>query len=294
MQRRVETDQHNLTATDWATCGQIARNHGRSFYLASRFLPSQRRRAVHAIYAWCRTADDIVDTATCAETARRELIDWRKQLDRPEHLIARAFASTRETYAIPLQPALDLLDGIGHDLDPIPFRTWADLRVYCHCVAGTVGLMVSPVLGCSDPAVLERAAALGIAMQLTNILRDVAEDAAMGRLYLPTAELEEFGCDPESVLTGRPNGQFEEFMRFQITRARAIYAEAHKGIPYLPPASRFTTLAASRFYSGILSEIEAMDCNVFRARAQVSSVRKVRSIPSITLTFVNMSRGVAV
>ncbi len=294
MERRIDTGQFDLSPYDWAACSQIARSHGRSFYLASQFLPRVRRRAVHAIYAWCRTADDIVDRAVCPDSARHELDVWRAQLDHPEHLIARAFGSTRETWDIPLQPALDLLDGVGHDLNPTHFRTWADLRVYCHCVAGTVGLMVSPVLGCSRPDVLEKAAQLGIAMQLTNILRDVAEDASMGRLYLPTAELEEFGCDPESILMGRPNGEFGEFMRFQIARARAIYAEAHKGIPHLPAASRFTTLAASRFYSGILCEIEAMNYNVFRARAQVSSVRKVRSLPSITLSFVSMSRGVAV
>ncbi len=278
-----------LTPADWNACAQIARTHGRSFYFASRFLSPAKRRAVHSIYAYCRTADDIVDNAQCVESARQDLDNWLHQIDRPVDLIARAFMDTRQRFAIPAQPARDLIEGVGRDLQPTLFRTWPELRVYCHGVAGTVGLMVSPVLGCSDPAVLNRAAGLGIAMQLTNILRDVAEDAELGRLYLPTDELAAFGIDPESVLERRPNGSFTEFMQFQISRARELYDEARPGIPALPPASRLTTLAASHFYSGILCEIEALNYDVFSARAHVSSSKKVRSLPTIAASFVHMT-----
>lgn len=281
--------EQTLTRAEWKACAQIARTHGRSFYFASHFLPRIKRRAVHSIYAFCRTADDIVDKATCVDTAAIDLENWLQQIDRPFDLVARAFHETRRRYSIPAQPARDLIAGVREDLQPGTFRTWPELRVYCHGVAGTVGLMVSPVLGCTDPVVLEQAACLGIAMQLTNILRDVAEDAELGRLYLPTEELAAFGCDPESILAGKPNGDFADFMQFQISRARKLYAEAHLGLPALPPASRLTTLAASNFYSGILCEIESMNYDVFRTRAQVSSSRKVRSLPGIAAKFVQMS-----
>lgn len=274
---------------DWTTCSQMAQQYGRTFHFASRFLTAERRRAVHAVYAFCRTADDIVDAATCPVAASEQLEAWEAQLDEPVAPVARAFKATRESFSIPAEPARHLIAGVRSDLQPVRFETWTELRAYCHSVAGTVGLMVSPVLGGTRPEVLDQAATLGIAMQLTNILRDVAEDASMGRLYLPTSELELFGCDPESVLAGRPTGDFTGFMRFQIARARALYAESERGTASLIPTGRFTTLAASRMYAGILGRIEARGYDVFSGRARVSTAAKFGLLPEVSTAFLQMS-----
>lgn len=276
---------------DWSTCREIAQRHGRSFYLASLCLPMHRRRAVHATYAFCRVADDLVDLA--GPLSRREidvrLADWQDQLDKPRDPVARAFARAREEFDIPTAAAIELLDGIRMDLEPRRYADWAELRTYCYGVAGTVGLMSAPILGCRDQEALLRAAQLGIAMQLTNILRDIDEDAAVGRLYLPLDELAMFGCDPDAVLTRRPNGRFAELIEFQIARARDIYADALRGIVALTPSGRLTTLAAARFYAGILNEIEAADCDVFQGRARVSSARKLRQTPKVAAEFIRLS-----
>jgi phytoene synthase len=195
----------------------------------------------------------------------------------------------RDRFGVPVEPARELLDGVRLDLEPRWYLTWPELREYCHGVAGTVGLMAAPVLGCRDPDALNHAAELGIAMQLTNILRDVAEDAERGRVYLPVSELMAHGCDPEAVLAGQPNGDFRALIAFQIERARRLYAEARRGIPALTPAGRFTTLAASHFYAGILSEIEAQDLDPFKGRARVTSARKVRSLPRVAVSFIEVS-----
>src|SRR5690606_9626648 len=138
------------------------------------------------------------------------------------------------------------------------YETWTDLHEYCYLVAGTVGLIVAPILGCRDAQALPHAANLGIAMQLTNILRDVAEDSAMGRLYLPIEDLEAFGVTPEGVHSGRPEPGFALLLEFEIARARTLYAGALAGVPSLCPSGRFATLAAAGLYAGILDEIERM------------------------------------
>jgi phytoene synthase len=279
------------TRQDWARCEEIARNHGRTFFLASRFLPPARRRGVVATYAYCRTADDIVDEspATGLDAAAVALTAWEAQLEQPDDPVALAFAATRVRFSVPLEPVRDLLAGIRMDLTTTRYQTWADLRAYCYRVAGTVGLMVAPILGCRDDRTLDHAAELGIAMQLTNILRDVGEDARRGRLYLPLDEIAAFGCDPDAILAGRPGDRFPALMAFQIERARTLYVEARRGIAALLPSGRFTTLAAAHLYAGILTEIEAHDYDVFRTRARVSSAHKLRALPRIAALFVGMS-----
>lgn len=279
------------TNSDWAQCTEIMRHHGRTFYFASRCLPPERRRAVLATYAFCRVADDLVDEAqpSGAEAVGEALERWEAQIANPEHPVAIAFAATRAQYGIPVQPIHDLLTGVRMDLSPIRYPAWPDLRTYCYHVAGTVGLMVAPILGCRDAAAMRYAADLGIAMQLTNILRDIAEDAEVGRLYLPLDEIAAFGCDPEAILAGQPGTNFPALLAFQIERARTIYTSAHCGIRSLAPSGRFATLAASQMYAGILAEIEGLDYDVFRARAHVSSARKVRALPGITATFLRYS-----
>lgn len=277
--------------SDWMHCEEIARHHGRSFFLASRLLPPARQRGVISTYAYCRVADDIVDRASGeGPTATAEaLARWSSQLTAPDESIAVAFAHTRERYAIPMQPVSDLLSGIQMDLTVTRYENWEDLHRYCYHVAGTVGLMVAPILGCRDSKALRHAADLGIAMQLTNILRDVAEDAQMGRIYLPLDEILAFGCDPDAILAGQPGRHFRELMAFQIDRARALYASALMGVYALSPSGRLTTLAATKLYSGILGEIEALDYDVYRMRAHVPTARKLRSMAGASTDFLRMS-----
>jgi 15-cis-phytoene synthase len=276
-------------ASDWETCRLVARTHGKSFYVASLCLPSERRRAIHAVYAFCRMADDIVDRATCLDAARRDIDAWERELDDPVGPVARAFAFARMQYGVPEDAARELLAGVRMDLLPRRYATWDELRGYCHAVAGTVGLMVAPILGCRDASALVYAAELGIAMQLTNILRDICEDAAQGRLYLPVHELADFGVDPDSVLAGQPNGAFCDFMAFQIDRARLLYAVAEQGIPALDSSGRLATLAAKQFYSEILTEIEKLDYDVFRARAHLTTSQKLRALPGVFVGFTQLS-----
>jgi phytoene synthase len=285
----MTTDQAN--DVQWSTCSEIARRYGRSFYLASLFLPRHRRTAIHATYAYCRVADDIVDEAGSRSFQEIEdrLQAWQDQLNDPRDPVAIAFARARSEFNIPIQAAIDLLEGIRMDLEPRRYATWEELRRYCYGVAGTVGLLSAPILGCANDGALERAAELGIAMQLTNILRDVDEDAVTGRLYLPLDELAMFGCDPEAVLARRADGDFVQLIQFQIARARSLYASSLRGLPALTPSGRLTTLAAARFYAGILNEIEAAGCDVFRGRARVSSVRKLRQTPGLAADFIRLS-----
>ncbi|MEJ7838221.1 MAG: phytoene/squalene synthase family protein [Thermomicrobiales bacterium] len=272
-------------------CEAIARNHGRTFYFASRCLPRRQQRAVLATYAYCRIADDIVDAAPerGAKECRQSLDDWAAQLETPTHPVALAFAESRERYGVPLTPVHDLITGMRMDLDIRRYQTWDELHTYCYRVAGTVGLMVAPILGCRNESALAQAADLGIAMQLTNILRDVGEDASIGRLYLPLDDIAAFGCDAEAILAGEHGAKFRELMQFQVARARALYAEAQLGIPSLDRYGRFTTLVASELYSRILDCIEALDYDVFRTRAHCTTRQKFLALPGISATFLRMS-----
>lgn len=271
---------------DWDHCAEISRDHGRTFYIASHCLPPERRKAVHAVYAWCRIADDIADRSTDPARASAELDAWEQQIEHPADPVAVAFAVARERYGLPAHPAHDLIAGIRSDLDTVRFADWEELSVYCYRVAGTVGLLVSPILGCADEAALPRAVDLGIAMQLTNILRDVAEDGRSGRLYLPLDDLAAFGCDPEATIAGIPTGRFRDLIAFEIARAREFYRSAEEGYPALSPSGRLTAMAGANLYGAILTRIEEMDCDVFAGRARVSGRRKLRAVPGIAATFV--------
>lgn len=275
---------------DWSACRTIARQHGRTFFFASHFLPPKQRRAILAAYAYCRIADDIVDRAveSGSESAQRELDAWERELEHPIHPVAVAFAAARDEYRIPEQPVRDLLAGVRMDFAPARYGTWDELRSYCYHVAGTIGLIAAPILGCTREEALPQAVNLGIAMQLTNILRDVAEDAAIGRLYLPGEDLDAFGVCAESLLRGRPNGRFSDLMKFEIARARTLYQDGHKGVSALSPAGQITTIASSHLYAKILTRIEEQGYDVFRGRAYVPTHRKVQAVPTIAASFLRM------
>ena len=271
-------------------CTSVTRSHGRTFYFASQLLPQVKRRAIHSAYAFCRIADDLVDASDVlgADLVEEQLAAWESQLETPLDPVAVAYAHTRHRYDIPAAPTYDLFAGMRMDLYPRMYESWDDLRVYCYRVAGTVGLISAPILGLRSPSALPHAIDLGIAMQLTNILRDVAEDAMLGRVYLPLDDLQVFGIDPESIMAGMPNGDFSGLMEFEIARARGYYESAREGIRELDLAGQLTTLASSHLYGRILHEIEEQRYDVFARRAFVPTSRKVREMPVIFAALVRM------
>ena len=258
----------------YQACREIVRFHSKTFYLSSLFLEPLKRRAVWAVYAFCRTADDIVDRDSPAADKLAAIESWEDQLvasyaGRAGDPIFVAFADAAQRFRIPIEPALDLLRGARMDVTVRRYETYAELREYCYLVASTVGLLVMPVLGTLSADALGYGVALGRAMQMTNILRDVGEDARMDRIYLPAEDLRRFGCSESNILEAVIDEPFADLMRFQIARVRAMYAEAEPGIALLASESRFTVRLASSLYRRILERIEANEFDVFTRRAYV-------------------------
>jgi phytoene synthase len=247
-------------------------------------LPPERRRATFALYGIFRTLDDLVDECGSGALARAEaeaaLGRWRAWFaapdgEPPEHPLIPAFLDTVRRYDIPLCYFVQLTDGLADDVAGRRYADFGELALYCYRVASTVGLAMCSVLGVSDDQACGHAAELGVAMQLTNILRDVREDATQGRIYLPQDELAAAGWDADRLRRGGVDAPFRALMRRQVARARSYYARGAAGLPYLSPDARFAILVASRVYGAILSEIERRDYDVFAGRARVSTPRKL-------------------
>ena len=277
-----------MTLSDAAHCRQIVRSHARTFWLASNFLPPDKRRAVFALYAFCRVADDMVDLGArdaWTDTARL-LSDYRTELDaalagRPSGPVFREVALAAERYRVPASVLVELLDGIARDCAPTRYESWRELSRYCEGVASSVGEMCTYVFGVAgDGAARSRALVyariLGVAMQLTNILRDVGEDARNGRCYLPTEDLARFGLTREDVLAGSIGAtrEWRSLMQFEIGRARALYALGMPGIGLLSPDSRRCATACAVGYAGILGAIERLQFDTFNTRARVSGLAR--------------------
>jgi phytoene synthase len=256
----------------------------KSFHFASRVLPREKQRAVFALYDYCRRADNLVDArgGRPASSVRADLAalgEAVRAMHRGEPPTTGrwlALADTLRRYTVPLAPLLDLLDGVAMDLEPIEMRDFATLRRYCRLVAGGVGLMLGPVLGATDRAFEAPAIRLGIAMQLTNVLRDVAEDLDAGRVYLPADELERFGLDRSALERREATPALRRLVRFQLQRARRFFAAGDAAARFFPrDGSRLCVRLLQRTYAGILDAIERLDYDVFRARAYVSTPRKL-------------------
>lgn len=279
------------TAKAYRYCQQTTRRHAKSFYFSAQFLPRAKRKAIYAIYALCRHIDDAVDEAGARDEdgARAAVERWRCELDKvyqggqtpAEDPVLIAWGDMLQRYAIRQELPLELMRGVLMDTHISRYETWDDLKLYCYRVASVVGLMSSEVFGYREPQTLKYAEALGVAMQLTNILRDLGEDAAMNRIYLPQEDLRRFGYAEEDLMRGLVNDQFLALMRFEINRARALYAEAEKGIRMLEPNVRFTVLLAARLYAAILIEIEHHGYQVYERRAHLTLNAKLRRLPSI-------------
>lgn len=264
-------------------CRAVTAQHSKSFSFAARLISAEKRPAIWALYAFCRTVDDIVDHPT-AQT-ETELNTWRQVTHghnpAPHDPVAVAWNDTVKRYDIPRHYALELIDGVERDLYQTRYHTFADLSTYCYGVASTVGLMSMHITGFSGPEAIPYAVKLGIALQMTNILRDVGEDWQRGRLYLPLEELTGFGLSEQDIERGIVTDTWRRFMRFQIARTRSLYQQAWPGLQMLDNSGRLAITAAAEFYRAILDEIERLDYNVFAHRAYVSKWDKLRQLPGI-------------
>jgi phytoene synthase len=278
-------------ADGFSAARAITKQHAKTFYFASHFLPSEKRPAAYAVYALCRISDDTVDavsssTAAVAKNLSRiqdslnAVYDGSPLTD--DLLIA--FKQTVSTYAIPRLYFDELIDGMYMDLNKHTYEDFDELYRYCYKVAGVVGLIMLRIFGSNNPAAETHAVQLGVAMQLTNILRDIREDFQRGRIYLPQNELEKFGLSSDSLSSGVVDAAFKSFMQFQISRARDYYEQSAAGISMIADSrSRFVVYAMKDLYAGILSAIEKIDYDVFRTRAHVSSAGKIAAALRIFL-----------
>ena len=270
------------TRRAYQLCRDITREHSRTFFIASSLMRAEHRRAIQALYAFCRVSDDIVDRNDGDRAA--DLRAWRQRSlgGHPgDDFVALAWIDTCARYHIPRQYAEQLLDGVAGDLNPRRYETFADLSHYCYAVASTVGLMVIHIIGYAGNEAIPYAVKLGVALQMTNILRDVGEDWRNGRLYLPEAELAAYGLTDADIAAGVVDDRWRAFMRFQIARTRQLFAEALPGVALLGGSSRFAIQAAAELYAAILDDIEAHDYDVFNRRARANDGRKLALLPGI-------------
>lgn len=267
-------------------CTRMTAQHSRSFFLASRLLPAEKRQAIRSLYAFCRTTDDMVDSP--GENTEAKLKVWRKNSlsgqPSPTDVVATAWAHTRARYQIPKRYAEQLIEGVARDLYQKRYKSFDELTQYCYGVASTVGLMSMHIIGYEGERAIPYAVKLGVALQLTNILRDIREDWEMGRLYLPLEELDFFRLGETDIAQGKVDERWQALMKFQINRARRLYEEAWPGITLLAPEGRIAIAAAATFYRGILDDIERHNYDIFSRRAYVTGWRKLRMLPGLWWT----------
>ena len=279
-------------------CRKETQQWAKTFYLGTLLLPQEKRKAIWAIYVWCRRTDEIMDSVEASTKSQDELSD---NLDEWEENTKNVFKGnikseldsvlldTIEKYPQSIQPYLDMIDGQRMDLNKFRYKDFDELKLYCYRVAGTVGLMTQNVMGIDSaytsapwsamPDPSEAAIALGIANQLTNILRDVGEDRHRGRIYLPQADIEKFNYSEEELLNGEINNQWKALMNFQLTRAREWFQKSEEGIKWLSSDARWPVWTSLRLYRGILDSIEKLDYDVFNNRAFVKNSVKAFEIP---------------
>lgn len=270
----------------YQACKAITRQHSRTFFVASGLLPPLKRRAVRALYAFCRVSDDIIDRSDAPLNERLiELREWEQTVTSDTPVlgdpVSMAWRDTQARFHIPRGYAQQLIEGVARDVRQDRYQSFEELAEYAYGVASTVGLMAMHIIGFKSADAIHYAVRLGVALQITNILRDVGEDWRAGRLYLPLAELAEFGISEDQLSEGRVSPEWRAFMRFQIARNRQLYAESLPGIELLNSDGRFAIAAAARLYEAILSDIEAHDYDVFSRRASLSTFGKIRKLPGI-------------
>ncbi|MGK7928024.1 MAG: 15-cis-phytoene synthase CrtB [Spirulina sp.] len=286
-------------AESYEYCRQVTATYSKTFYLGTLLMPVPKRQAIWAIYEWCRRTDELVDGPKARFTTPETLDRWEQNLEsvfagNPVEMPDVALVDTIKRFPVDIQPFRDMIAGQRMDLYRCRYETFQELELYCYRVAGTVGLMTSPVLGFASDRPLspwqqarageseeatEEAIALGIANQLTNILRDVGEDAGRGRIYLPLEDLALFDYTEEDLFNGVVDDRWRELMRFEIQRARKFYRSAELGISALTRDARWPVWSALMLYQGILDIIERNDYDVFNQRAFVPKWIKMCYLP---------------
>jgi phytoene synthase len=261
-------------------CQQKAAQSGSSFYYSFMFLPPPRRRAITALYAFCREVDDVVDEVSDPAVARTKLAWWRQEIARafdgtPSHPVAQALVPIVREFDLPEAHLQLVIDGMAMDLEQTRYLDFATLERYCHRVAGVVGLMSASIFGYTDPATLGYARDLGIAFQLTNICRDVGEDARRGRIYLPQEDLTRFGVAPSSLLRADYSESFAQLMAFEVDRAREWYARALAQLPAADRRAQRTGLIMAGIYQTLLTEIARDGYRVLDRRTSLTPLRKL-------------------
>ncbi len=292
--RQTDAETHPSTPEDllpghvlplheaYLACQHNIRQHSKSFFLSTQFLPIEQRRAVRTLYAFCRTTDDTVDMAT--DDPARALAEWVRQVQSPapplHHPVLLAWYDTRRRYHLPDTLVNELLAGVAMDLTMHRYATFADLWLYCYRVASVVGLLSMGIIGSASGAE-PYAIKLGVALQLTNILRDVGEDARRGRVYLPQEDLECFGLCGDDILAGVQDARFRALMEAQIARTQQLYAESWAGIVLLPPECRLAVGVAAGVYRGILDKVVVNRYDVYSKRAHLTFREKLALLPGI-------------
>ena len=261
-------------------CQDKAATSGSSFYYSFLFLPPERRRAITALYAFCREVDDVVDECTDTELARTKLAWWQKEIDgtfsgSAQHPVAQALIPVVRTFNLPQSHFQDVIDGMEMDLRYNRYPDFATLQSYCYRVAGVVGLMAAEIFGYRDPATLKYAEHLGTAFQLTNIIRDVGEDARRGRVYLPIDELARFGLSATDIVHLQDREELRPLMEFQIERAEQYYEQAFASLPAQDRKAQRPGLVMAAIYQAVLKEIRNSGCKVLDRRTSLTPIRKL-------------------
>ena len=261
-------------------CQDKAAQSGSSFYYSFLFLPPDKRRAITALYAFCREVDDVVDECSDVNVARTTLAWWRVQVaavyqGTPQHPVAQALVPVVKQFNLPQQHLHEIIDGMEMDLQQHQYADFAALQQYCYRVASVVGLLSAEIFGYRDPQTLKYAHDLGIAFQLTNIIRDMGEDARRGRIYIPQDELAQFGVHTRDILGGHESEGFQQLMRFQIERAQRYYQQAFAQLPPADRKSQRTGLIMAAIYRATLDEIVASGCHVLKERISLTPLRKL-------------------
>ena len=267
-----------MTPEDY--CQQKAASSGSSFYYSFMFLPPNRRRAITALYAFCREVDDVVDECQDLQIAATKLAWWRQEVaklyaGKPDHPVTQALLPVTAEFAVPQEQLLEIIDGMEMDLQQSRYLDFKALSLYCYRVASVVGLLAAEVFGYQDRKTLKYAHDLGMAFQLTNIIRDVGEDARRGRVYLPLDELKRFEVSVADILNAQHSDNFRKLMEFQIERAEQYYSQAMSVLPAVDRKTQRPGLVMAAIYRTLLDEIKADGCLVLNQRTSLTPVRKL-------------------
>ena len=261
-------------------CQQKAAASGSSFYYSFLFLPPERRRAITALYAFCREVDDVVDECSDAQLARTKLAWWRVEVGKiyegnPQHPVTKALQPHLQVFQITAERLNEIIDGMEMDLTQTRYLDFAGLERYCYHVAGAVGLLAAGIFGYTDPRTLDYAKNLGTAFQLTNIIRDVGEDARKSRIYLPMDELKQFGVPAADILQAKYSEGFSALMEFQARRAESFYEKAMQALPAEDRGTQRAGLIMAAIYRATLVEVEREGFQVLTQRTSLTPLRKL-------------------